>query len=120
MRLAYRELFDVFTAADTEASPPDWVLVTVGIAGLVTPLGAGAAITEGVIYNPLPTHRGRCEYTEHLPTGPDRRLLVSQDSTRQYLVVNVRQGSRHLRGAEPEMVLSLHEVVPKHLNLRWT
>ncbi len=118
-RSTYRELFDVYTTAQRETSPEDWVLIASGIPALVVELGAAAALQAGALLNEAVTHRGHCSYTTQVKERPDASLLVSQEDGRQYLVLRIHEG-RHLRGGHGELTLDLNRKVSRFTNLRRT
>jgi hypothetical protein len=114
--LSYRQRVDVYRKANDESSPENWVLVAEQVAANFTILPDRDALAAGALYNPLPTHRGRCEYSTHVQAGRDARLLVDRENDRQYLVLRADEGD-HVYGGHGELRLMLHRLLPPATNL---
>ncbi len=115
-RLSYRQRADVYRKGLAEASPEDWILSTPDLAIAFRQMTPGQVLATGALYNPAPTHTGRCAYHTDVQAGRDRRLLVDTETGDQYEVLAIQEG-RHLRGGRGELSLVLHRVDPPNVNL---
>lgn len=123
-RLTYHEQFDIYRTDADENSPEDWVLVDTDVAMSVKPLGAWQRQQESIAIGAADrrfsvTHRGRCKYNSNIEGRPDSRLLVSQETGDQYLVLSARQSWRY-RGGNGNLVMALSAREPPTYRLKRT